>query len=120
MSRDGAQRGRLRPVRISATIVSSVRHTERRLGAGHTTFFRPSFLVPCLLTVLPLRCYAPPLAPAAFNDPFIDAEYAAYMFKYDTVVRAQSGQGCKVARLLVGCNGSCSGEGCKDAVNSSD
>ncbi len=61
-----------------------------------------------LLTVLPLRCYAPPLAPAAFNDPFIDAEYAAYMFKYDTVVRVQSGQGCKVARLLVGCNGFCS------------
>ena len=37
----------------------------------------------------PLLCSPP----AAFNDPFIDAEYAAYMFKYDTVVRRAGGDG---------------------------
>lgn len=31
------------------------------------------------------RCSPPRACRAAFNDPFIDAEYAAYMFKYDTV-----------------------------------
>ena len=55
--------------------------------------WRPTQPHAAVLTVAPPRLRprptcAPRSAPpprAAFNDPFIDAEYAAYMFKYDTV-----------------------------------
>ena len=47
---------------------------------------RPARHTGTLLTA-PAPISPPPLLCAAFNDPFIDAEYAAYMFKYDTVVR---------------------------------
>lgn len=67
--------------------------TARHAQLQHLAAVPPARLSACRqLTVLPpLPVLLPP--PAAFNDPFIDAEYAAYMFKYDTVVRRVGGGG---------------------------